>query len=449
LSELTELLACPRCDTALNAFCCPSCQLQFPIYDDVPWLVPDPDTTRFEWRNRWQMAQQQLELRQRSAREAIATASLPATRDRLANLAVGYAAQHRALKSLLKSLGLARPADLTTYLALKTRLPSHVGLTSYDANVFRDWCWGDSENESSAEAVRSVLANQAVGSLLILGAGAGRLAYDLHRSPGRGEGLTVALDINPYLTTILKKLVSGESLQQVEFPLAPKTGDRSAIERNLRAPEPLEDSFEVILGDALHPPFLAESFDTVLTPWLIDVLDSPPESLLHQVNRLLKPGGRWVLHGSLAFNRADVCDDINLEELKMLAQGCGFGVLECVETRGPYLDCPDSRHGRLEEVLTMSADKLTCSASPERHQNLPDWIVEGHEPVPLLPAFKAQAMATRVHAFIMSMIDGKRTVRDMAVLMEQQQLMEKADAEPAIRGFLVKMFDEASSSGGL
>ena len=442
------MLACPRCDTALNAFSCPSCQLQFPIHDDVPWLVPDPDATRFEWRNRWQMALQQLELRQRGAREAIANASVPAPRDRLTNLAVGYAAQHRALKGLLKSLGLARPADLTTYLALKTRLPPHMGLTSYNANVFRDWCWGDSENESSADAVRSVLGKQAVGSMLILGAGAGRLAYDLHRAPDRLERLTVALDINPYLTTILKKLVGGESLQQIEFPLAPKTGDGSAIERRLRAPEPLEDSFEVILGDALHPPFLAESFDVVLTPWLIDVLDAPPESLLHEVNRLLKPGGRWVFHGSLAFNRADVCDDINLEELKGLAEACGFGVFECVETRMPYLDCPDSRHGRLEEVLTMSADKLSCELPPERHQNLPDWIVEGHESVPLLPAFKSQAMATRIHAFIMSMIDGKRTIGDMAVLMEQQQLMEKADAEPAIRGFLIKMFDEASTGGG-
>ena len=57
-------------------------------------------------------------------------------------------------------------------------------------------------------------------------------------------------------------------------------------------------------------------------------------------------------------------------------------------------------------------------------------------------------MATRIHAFIMSMIDGKRSLKDMAALMESQKLMPKAEAEEAIRGFLIKMYDEASSGGG-
>jgi hypothetical protein len=82
------------------------------------------------------------------------------------------------------------------------------------------------------------------------------------------------------------------------------------------------------------------------------------------------------------------------------------------------------------------------------HQNLPDWIATGKDPIPLLPAFQNQAMATRVHAFIMSLIDGNRTLEDMAAVMEAQQLMPSGEAEVAIRGFLIKMFDEASAAGG-
>ena len=46
----------------------------------------------------------------------------------------------------------------------------------------------------------------------------------------------------------------------------------------------------------------------------------------------------------------------------------------------------------------------------------------------------------------MSLIDGKRSLRDMAILMEAQRLMPAKEAEAAIRGFLIKMFEEASSS---
>ena len=86
-------------------------------------------------------------------------------------------------------------------------------------------------------------------------------------------------------------------------------------------------------------------------------------------------------------------------------------------------------------------------AQPARHQSLPDWISKGRSPVPLLSAFQSQAMSTRIHAFIMSLIDGKRSLKDIAGVMEEQQLMVRDDAETAIRGFLIKMFDETGRQG--
>jgi len=413
------------------------------MVDDVPWLVADPGSTRFEWRNRWQMALQDLELKQRNAREAIAAGPGPASLARLTNLADGYAAQHSSLKKLLQSLGLARPADLTTYLALKTRLPSQLGLTSYEANIFRDWCWGKVENDAAKEAVAACLTDHSVQNILILGAGAGRLAYDLHQT--LAPSLTVALELNPYLTGILKRLSAGESIEQTEFPLAPKEGGRSAVSHLLEAPAPVEEGFEVILADAMRPPFQTGSFDVVVTPWLLDVIDAPPSSVLDEINRLLRPGGIWIYHGSLAFNRADVLENINLEELVEVAAASGFETISTSERVGPYLNCPDSRHGREEQVLTLSHRKNADRPPLPRHQNLPDWIAKGRDPVPALPGFQNQAAVTRIHAFIMSLIDGRRSLKDMAEVMEAQKLMPKEDAETAIRGFLIKMFDEASS----
>jgi SAM-dependent methyltransferase len=452
LSKLTDLLACPRCQASINELSCGACGIEFPVHDGVPWLVAEPEVSRFEWRNRWQMALQQLESRQQAARAAMeAGARSQATRTRLTNLAAGYALQHRALKTLLSSLGLAKPADLTTYQALRVRLPMQMGLTSYTANVFRDWVWGERENRAAFDAVQAALDDAQIDTLLVLGAGAGRLAYDLHQllAGGLTPDRTLAADLNPYLTTISRRLAAGETITQVEFPFAPRSGDRSAIERSLQAPGTVRAGFEVILADVLRAPFRESSFDAVVTPWLIDVLDAPPATTINQVARLLKPGGTWVYQGSLAFNGPEPAENINLEELKELIAELGFSVSACVEEQTPYLASPDSRHGRLEQVVTLAATRnREPAASAPPIDKLPDWLLEPDRPVPALAAFRNQAMATRVHAFIMSMIDGNRTVKDMAALMEAQKLMEQEDAEVAIRGFLIKMHDEATASGG-
>jgi hypothetical protein len=109
------------------------------------------------------------------------------------------------------------------------------------------------------------------------------------------------------------------------------------------------------------------------------------------------------------------------------------------------MNCPDSRHQRIESVLTMSARKHLNVDQPARHQALPEWLVTGREPIPALPGFQSQAASTRIHAFIMSLIDGERSLKDMAQTMESQRLMPAKEAEAAIRGFLIKMFEEASS----
>jgi len=57
-------------------------------------------------------------------------------------------------------------------------------------------------------------------------------------------------------------------------------------------------------------------------------------------------------------------------------------------------------------------------------------------------------MSTRIHAFIMSLIDGKRSIKEMAVVLESQRLMTKQEAEPAIRTFLTKMYDDAQKQSG-
>ena len=58
-----------------------------------------------------------------------------------------------------------------------------------------------------------------------------------------------------------------------------------------------------LLTDALRPPFRGEAFGVVVTPWLLDVVEAPPADVVQRINPLLCPGGLWINHGSVAFDR--------------------------------------------------------------------------------------------------------------------------------------------------
>jgi hypothetical protein len=63
--------------------------------------------------------------------------------------------------------------------------------------------------------------------------------------------------------------------------------------------------------------------------------------------------------------------------------------------------------------------------------------------VPLLPQFEVTALATRIHAFVMALIDGQRSVGDIARYLVEQRLMTAAEAEPAVREFLTRMYEDS------
>jgi uncharacterized protein YbaR (Trm112 family) len=450
--ELAALLACPRCDGALeisgDIFRCAGCRIDFPRVDGIPWLFAEPDAALGEWRARLHFALAKLDHERGELSAALDEKRLSAlTRGRLEKLAHAKRDHGMRLRALLAPLGIDAPAAThETYLALRTRLPVDQGLTTYYSNVHRDWVWGDEENAASHAIVAERLHGAPPGKTLVLGAGAGRLAYDVHQK--NGAPLTVALDFNPLLLLIAQRVTGGGALELYEFPLAPLDLEHQALLRTLGAPAPARAGLHYVLADAHRPPFAKESFDTVITPWLVDILPEPFAEFAARVNMLLAPGGRWINFGSLSFHSADPARWLSREECAEVIAATGFGAPALAESTIPYLCSPASRHGRRERVLSWTATKARSAKRAPRHEALPDWLVRGKDPVPLLDAFRAQATATRIHAFIMSLIDGRRSVGDMAQVLEQQNLITRAEAEPAIRTFLIKMYEDSRRGGG-
>jgi hypothetical protein len=198
-----------------------------------------------------------------------------------------------------------------------------------------------------------------------------------------------------------------------------------------------------ILADAQRPPFAPGSFDTVVTPWLVDILPEAFGHLCRRINALLKDGGRWINFGSLDFHVGDPSLQYSPEECVEIIGGTGFSELRRNDTSMPYLSSPASRHGRVEQVVSWSATKRHAAPAAPWPELLPEWLAQGHTPVPLLDVFRTQAPATRIRGYVLSLIDGRRSLRDIVAIFDQQKLMTREEAEATVRSLLTRMYESS------
>ena len=415
----------------------------------MPWLFAQPSVAIGEWRARFGRSIREHEEELRAATSALATVTPGSPgHARLRHWADAQRAQPKLLDELLlPMLDAAGNAALETYLALRTRLPPEQGLVTYAANLHRDWAWGDEENQASLRAVCGAFADRKPSTLLVLGAGAGRLAYDLHHTFGCAH--TVALDINPLLLYVAARVCDGGDLALWEFPLAPRAPLDCAVLRTLRAPAATRPGLHFVLADGRQPPIAAGAFDAIVAPWYLDIVQEGVAASVRRINRLLPPHGVWVTFGSLTFGGTNPAERWGIDEVTECIGTNGFTRPQAVEHDMPYLCSPASRHGRRERVLTLRADKAAECQPPATTNALPDWIVDGKTPIPATTAFQRQAATTRIHAFIMSLIDGRRSLADVAAVLEQQRLLSRNEAEAALRTFLTTMYDESRRARGL
>jgi len=448
-SPLESLLQCPRCRrAALRALEehleCTGCASRFPRVAGIPWLFVDPARALGDWRNRLTQYLEEFGAAERAAQADLAATSRPATRDRLGRLIDGYRSQQRRVREVLAPLGLApTPQAQAAQQAFATRLPLSQDLHSYYANLHRDWVWGDEENRRSAELVADALGSGAA-RVLVLGAGAARLAYDVHQA-GAME-LTVALDLNPLLLIVARRVMAGEAVELVEFPLAPRALADVAVPRELRAPAPVRDGFEFVFADAWQSPFRPQSFDSVVTPWLVDIVELDFAAIARHVNRLLAPGGRWVNFGSLAFPWRRPALRLSREELPAVLEEGGFRLESLSEAEIPYMRSPASRHSRREVVVTFAATKTRRSADEPAPPSLPPWLEAHGTPVPRTAALALAGDASRIQAVLLALIDGTRSIDELVRMVSEQGLLPADQARSAIRGLLERLYLGAEKS---
>jgi hypothetical protein len=355
-----QTVLCARCAGSLELrspqIVCERCGQHYPRVGRIPVLLPRPDEHIALWRQQLARLIAQAQHTQAGlAAQADDPAMLPDGRTRVRMLANAVNDQVREIADAVgPALGGPLPASESTGLPR--------GVVEHLHFLYRDWGWDDGaspENQRSLDAVRELVGGKSLRRTLVLGAGGCRLAYDLHRLCGASD--SVVIDIDPYLFLVAEAVIRGGSVRLTESSPTVQHVGRVAKAWTLRAPAgPLaDDHFHFLLANAISPPFVYGTFDTIVTPWFIDQVPPDLSAFLATMNRMLRPGGRWINHGPLLFPPdAPIWRKFSSEEVFELATRAGFVIGRTSEASHPQFVSPISRRGKVEWVLTFVAAKV-------------------------------------------------------------------------------------------
>jgi SAM-dependent methyltransferase/DNA-directed RNA polymerase subunit RPC12/RpoP len=360
VDRLRQHLRCARCATALDietpAIACSACGQKYFRLGRIPVLLPRPDDHLSLWRRQLGLlVAQSQQMTGALEAEAGNPELAEGGKGRLTALARGVRDQLRQIVDVVGS-ALGGPLEPQE----NTGLPR--GVVEYSYLLYRDWAWesaGNRECQQSMDSIRSVVTTEKLGQMLVVGAGACRLAYDLHRRLGPTE--TAVVDIDPFLFVFAEAVVRGAVVQFTESSTTVQELSRVARTWDLTAPDgPLgEDVFHFFLANGLSPPFADSTFDTVVTPWFIDQVPPDLPVFLNAVRRVLRPGGRWINHGPLIYPvDAPIARRFSREELFDLVARAGFRIERWQGDSQPHLVSPLTERGKMEWVLTFEAQPV-------------------------------------------------------------------------------------------
>jgi SAM-dependent methyltransferase len=462
LNLLAPLLECPRCRHAgetlaarADHFVCRICKTAFPIVRSgaarIPWLFRDPEAARLEWSSRYSGF-----LHASSAEKARLELALGETRRRKSAAARIEAqlqardAQRKSVMDLLGplALGVPRGSRLDRPGVLYPTPKKRDSPANLSDAIFRDWSWESGENDSLAECLRSVSRERrafAPARMLTLGAGACRLAYDLHR--GYTPRLSVAIDPNPLLLMVAARVIHGETVSLPEFPRAPLDKASFAVMRTCAAPMPLVDGrFALALGDPLNAPFKPGGFDVVCTSGIMHAAPQDLGDLVRSVNRLLENGGTWLNTGPIAFTHRNESWRYSDEEIVDLVAASGFDVVETDRRAVPWFQSPASSVGCIVHVLSFCAVKSGEAAAGERARDRP-WLLDTRLAVPDLDELVVAGAQRLVQAQILGAVDGRRSIAEIAQLVAKRYGLHASEAEGAVRRVLADCCNASDTDG--
>lgn len=415
---------------------CSTCGNRYPSVGGVPVLLEDPSLWRALWKGRLDdylaaTAQRLAAV----AEEAKAPNLLESTRRRIRHVHDAVVSDRRVFVELFADLAPPQMASAPKLLPGADPRTAETPVFEYSEHLFRDFVWGEAESSSMLALVRR-LATEPLGKTAIYGVGTGRLALDVARE--LGAEWTLGLDIQPLPLLVTSRLLRGEELELHEYPLAPHSAEATAARQTLRYAFPKPENVAFAFADALRPPLASGSLDTVITPWFIDAVSADVRETAAAVNRALKPGGTWLNVGPLRF-RGALSRLYVIDEVHEIVSAASFELGQRFSEDVPYFHSPHSGAHRTDRVFGFSAKKTGATPALVPPPLFAAWLSDTRLPIPVSSAFPGLQKTSILTVGILSMIDGKRSVSDLAAALGQQWGVPPAALIGELRQFLARL----------
>ena len=406
---LVDILQCPVCTSALSSLHCNHCNSEFFTFGGVLSLMPAGRWQRHLWQHQLALNNQQAQGGMAAMQALLERSDLvPASRQRIEE------SRDIAQASLASIEGLLAQAGLTPVWDEQFNHLSLGPISEYYHHILQDWAWGDATLHARLAPLLSLEQPQPGSSLLALGAGAGRLSWELHQR--WRAGVSLATDINPLLLAASHRLIVNQEAftfyELNSFPQITKARSAAYSLEPACGTEQARRSWHAVAADVWHMPIKPNSLDIVLTAWFIDVHGGDNRALISLIQRWLKPGGRWINSGPLLYPKATPMEQkYDRDELLELMQVAG---LICEEERldeQRHLMSPINVRTQTEQVWTFSARK--AAAPPPSDKRLPPaWLLFHHLPVP--QCFMPPAESHPLIDQLLAHLDGQRSIEALA-----------------------------------
>lgn len=416
-----KLLQCPTCALRLTlaeaAADCAECRRQQTRVDEIPVLDPDPSRLVRDWSAQLARFSTETRATRDKVLAQLAGQELPSlARTRLEAVCAALAEQRRRIEGMFAEANI-EPSNVE--IDPISDVPGEGVATAYLDQIHRDWGWGEDSDEVD-EALRIVLdvvGSERPSSMLVLGAGAARLPYEVHRALGVAQ--SVAIDINPLPFFIAKRLIDGQRIPLFEFPRSPRDSTQAAVDRVLHCEDAGCSGFDFLFADGLKPPAADGAFQAVLTPWFIDQVPKDLRTLIPEIHRCLADDGIWINHGPLLYHPSHTVPGHRYrqdEVLALLAES-GFEVLRHRWDRMLYMQSPADSQGRTEGVMTFVARRVNAVQASVPTVQTPDWMDDESVAIPRWEGLDGYQAPHPMFAAVAQLIDGDLCAQAIATLM--------------------------------
>lgn len=434
------VLICPVCANDIATFKCDGCNSQFFSLGEIPCLF----TTGIQQKNLWQHQMAMMEAQGNEALEHLTYIQQgydvsALTRSRLETA-------HTAMsESLNVILGQLKDAGLNSQSDEKFEQMTVDNPTEYYHHILRDWAWDNEPNkhyethvnDANLERVLNIWPAPNPQKLLFLGAGAGRLSWDLHKA--LNPEFTIASDINPFLLTSAQSLIKRrKAITLPELYTYPQIGFPYSKSWVMQPPEDSQQQYKnwfALGSDVWNMPLKEGCVDTIVTSWLLDVTGGDVKDLISVLSYLLEPGGLWVNTGPLLYSsQLNFDKKYSAEEILDFADMAGFEIEQQSVEEVAHMASPLNARYHHEQIFSFSArkrtqEKLAPKIGRTDEWLTPPWLVMHHQPVPNIE-FQCEIG----HEFIKSvldLVDGEKSIYLISQML-QPTLPEGVDAKEAV-----------------